>query len=337
MIPYDKAFEVLLELGNSTERWTGNELFDRALRACLMLTEADAVIILTSSRGLEERIALHTGSSVLAVLQAPPVGSEVIRNLAQSCQPLAVPDLTEEPQIAAADGCPGVDPGPVLYVPLRLRQLAPAYLAAYRRRGRARFTRYDVRSMLLLGAWLSSAIETLRLSSGRERLAITDELTSVYNLRFLEAALARELRRGRRFGHEVSIAKIEVDRSYPVGDAEPDDSTAATILAELALVLSRQVRSFDLLGRGDGNTFLLLLPQTTREDAVDVAERARVAVESHSFSDRPAGAMTLSVGVATALEDGADAGKLLAAADRALERAREQGRNCVATLPRRAA
>ena len=191
--------------------------------------------------------------------------------------------------------------------------------------------------MLLLGAWLSSAIETLRLSSGRERLAITDELTSVYNLRFLEAALARELRRGRRFGHEVSIAKIEVDRSYPVGDAEPDDSTAATILAELALVLSRQVRSFDLLGRGDGNTFLLLLPQTTREDAVDVAERARVAVESHSFSDRPAGAMTLSVGVATALEDGADAGKLLAAADRALERAREQGRNRVATLPRRAA
>jgi len=45
----------------------------------------------------------------------------------------------------------------------------------------------------------------------------------------------------------------------------------------------------------------------------------------------------LSVGVATALEDGADAGKLLAAADRALERAREQGRNRVATLPRRAA
>jgi len=336
MTSHDKAFERLLELGNPTERWTRNELLDRALRTTLTLTDADAVIILSSPRGREERIALHNGSSVLAVLQPPPEGSEVIRSLVQSGQPLLVPDLSEQPQFAGTDSCPGLEAGPVIFSPLRQRNLAPSYLAAYRRRGRAQFATHDIRSILLLGAWLNAALENLRLSTSRERLAVTDDLTNVYNLRFLKVALGREIRRAHRFGHAVSIAKIDVDDLDP-GSGESDGPPTAAFLGEVAMVLAREVRSFDILGKYDRDKLMLLLPQTSREGAVEVAERARAAVQRHSFSLGDAGTITLSVGVASSPQDGSDVEKLMAAADRALQKALEQGRNCVATVARRAA
>ena len=332
MASHDKAFEKLLELGDPTERLTRNELLDRALRTTLAVTDADAVVILTTSRGREERLTLHEGSSVLAVLQPHPEGSQVIPSLAQGSQPLVFLDLAEEAHFVAADSCPGVDPGPVIFSPLRHRNLAPSYLAVYRRRGRQRFTTHDVQSMLLLGAWLSTALENLRLSTTKERLAVTDDLTNVYNSRFLKAALGREIQRGHRFGHPVSIAKIRLN-----GLADETGPLAAAFLGEVAVVLAAQVRSFDILGRHGRDNFVLLLPQTSQEGALEVAERARAAVESHAFSMGQAGTITLSAGVASCPQDGSDAEKLLAAADRALQRAMAQGSNCVATLSRRAA
>ena len=336
MASNDKASERLLELGGPTERLTRKELLDRALRTTLALTDADAVVILTTSRGREERLALHEGSSVLAVLQPLPQGSEVIRSLAQSYQPLVIPDLSEEAPFNETDGCPGVGAGPAIFSPLRHRNLAPCYLAAYKRQGRPRFTSHDVQSMLLLGAWLRAAMENLRLSTGREKLAVTDDLTNVYNARFLKAALGREIGRAHRFGHPVSIVKMHLD-GLANGTGDSDGPPTAAFLAEVAAVLAAQVRSFDILGKADRGSFVLLLPQTSQEGALEVAERARAAVESHSFSIGQAGTITLSAGVASSPQHGSDAEKLLAAADRALQKAMAQGSNRVATLTRRAA
>ena len=109
------------------------------------------------------------------------------------------------------------------------------------------------------------------------------------------------------------------------------------MLLEVAGVLGRHVRSFDILGKCDPDRFMLLMPQTNRRGALEVAERLRAAMESHSFSSGQPGAVTLSIGVAISPKDGAEVEKLLEAADRALHQATEQGKNRVATLPRRAA
>jgi diguanylate cyclase (GGDEF)-like protein len=331
----NRTIEVLLDLGNPTERWTRTELLDRALRTALTLTDADAAVILTSSHGREQRLALHGGSAVLAALQSPPSGSEVLRALVQGREPLLVPDLSEDARWATTDACPGLEAGPVLFSPLRQRGLVPAYIAAYRRRGRARFTPHDIHSILLLGAWLNTALENLRLSTSRERLAVTDELTDVYNFRFFKSALGREIRRAQRFGHELSTVKIAVDP--PAHTGAGTDGATGSLFAELARVLAQQVRSFDILAKCGTGQFMLLLPETHREGAMEVAERVRVAVEAHAFAPSPAGVVTLSLGVASFSEDASDAHGLLTAADRALGKATEQGRNCVATAARRAA
>ncbi|HEY2955125.1 MAG TPA: GGDEF domain-containing protein [Candidatus Eisenbacteria bacterium] len=324
----DKAVDLLLELGDPSARRTRSELLDRTLRTAVGLMDADSVVILAPGGRRTERLALHAGSAAPATLQPPAEGSEVLRRFGESSQPLVLADLSDEASISAADGCPGVEAGPTLFTPMRQRNLGPAYLAAYRRRGRARFTLQDTRLMLLLGAWLSAALDNLRLATGTEKRAVTDVLTDVYNHRFLKTALQREVRRASRYGHELSLVIVDVDhlQAYQEQHGQP---RVSQVLKELASLLTQQVRSFDVMGRNAGDGFMLILPQTGRDGAVEVGERMRAAVERTAFQSGAAGEITVSLGVASFPQDGSDANDLVAAADHALERARRNGSNRV--------
>jgi len=297
----------LLELGNPADRRTRVELLDRALRTTLMLLEADAAIITTTTRR-GERLVLHAGSTMPAALPMAAEGSEIIRRLAENSMPVVLPDLSDDARVAAGDGCPGVEAGPVLFTPVHRRDAAPAYVAAYRRRGRARFTTQDGRTMLLLAAWLGSALENLRLSTGTEKVTVTDDLTEIYNYRYLKAALRREIRRASRFSQELSVVLIEVDRleAYQESFGELKSSL---LLKETASALAQQVRSFDVLARFGDDAFMVILPQTGRDGAVSV-----------------------SLGVACFPNEASEIKDLVAAAQRALRQAHERGGNCVATL-----
>ena len=332
----DKAVDMLLALGDPAERRTRSQLLDLALRTTLTLTEADAAAILTPSSKRGERLVLHSGSSTPATLQLPPKGSEVLNTLGKSTQPLVLADLLDDPRISSADGCPGVEAGPTMFTPLRQRGLSPAYVAAYRRRGRARYTMADTRLMVLYGVWLGTALDHLRLSTGTEKVTVTDELTDVYNYRFLKTALNREIRRASRFGQELSLANIGID-NLQAQITEHGELRGNLLVKELASVLAQQVRSFDVLGRYGEDTFMLILPQTGRSGATEAAERMRAAVERHAFSAATAGSITASVGIACFPQDASDLGDLVAASERALQPARQRGVNSVATLARKAA
>ena len=330
MTPQEKSLRALMELGNPSERRTRAELLDRGLQTALMLVDADAIILTISNRR-GERLVLHAGSHVPAALQAPPEGSEVIRRLAEHCQPLMLPELSDDPRVAATDGCPGVEAGPVLFTPVLRRDPVPAYLAAYRRRGRARFTSSDIRQMLLLAAWLSSALENLRLTTGTEKVAVTDDLTDVYNFRYLKTALRREVRRASRFSQELSVVMIDVDHLKTYNDAF-GELKGSLLLREVASALAQQVRSFDVMAKFGDDEFMVILPQTGRDGAAEVAERMRAAIEGQAFSNSTAGAVTASLGVASFPQDATEIKDLVAAATRAVQDAKERGRNCVATL-----
>jgi diguanylate cyclase (GGDEF)-like protein len=336
MASSDKSLELLLELGNPAARCTRADLIDHALRTTLALTDADAAAILSPTSRRGERLVLHAGSAAPATLPPPSEASAVVATLTESCLPLSVPDLADEPRIAASDGCPGVELGPAMYTPLRHRDPVLGYIAAYRRRGRARFTTSDTRLILMLSAWLSTALENIRLATGMERLAITDDLTEVYNSRFLQTALRRELRRASRYGEHLSVALIEVDNLAAYRD-EYGAPRGGLLLREVATLLAQQVRAFDLMGRQGAERFMLVLPQTGIEGAVDVAERMRAAVEAHAFAPRAAGGITVSLGVASFPQEGAEATALVAKATRALMYAQQRGMNCVKTLLPRAA
>ena len=333
MSSLDKALNSLLDLGNPAVKRERAEQLDQALRTLLALTEGDATAILLPGRS--ERLVLHSGTAAPSIVPPHPEGSEVTRALAEDPHPLAIHDLAEDSRFAARDACPGVEAGPAMFAALRRRGSDPGHLAVYRRRGRAKFTAADVRAIVLLSTTLQHSLEALRLSRGLEKLAFTDDLTEVYNARFVKSALKRELRRAARFGQELSLLLVEPDRRGPSA-VEGEDANDEMIRA-LASTLVQQVRSFDFVARFDAGRFIVVLPQTGGAGAVEVAERIRSAVEAQPLNGAKAGAVTVSVGAAVFPKDGAEPPILLTIAARSLAGAQNEGGNRIDSRLDRAA
>ena len=335
MIAREKTFESLLDAFDQPTP-SRTELLSRALACALQLAEADGVVALVvHNRALERWTLLRdSGSPETARVGRP--ASEFGRMLLKASHPIQLADAGEDGRAGAEDGCPGVEAGPALFVPLRHRQHSSGYLAVYRARGATRFAPEQIRLVTLLAAWLTLALDNVRLAESVERLAVTDDLTQVYNYRFLKSALRREIKRAGRFGQQLSIVMIDVDNLKAYNDRN-GHMRGSLLLREIAGLFAQQVRSWDLVAKYGGDEFTLILPQTAREGACVVAERMRAAVEQHAFPLAPLGSITISLGVAVYPDDATDAMGLIRTADLALYQAKRQGRNRVESIEVRAA
>lgn len=164
------------------------------------------------------------------------------------------------------------------------------------------------------------------------RLAVTDPLTGAQNRRALEAEAEREIARAHRSGTELSVLVLDIDRFKQLNDTRGHDAGDA-VLCALVELLRHESRTADLVARTGGEEFILLLPDTTLNGAVDVAERLRQAVEESclEFEGKPV-RYTISIGVASLGVEQPTWGSMLRAADKALYEAKASGRNRVMTL-----
>ncbi len=320
---HERDFASLLDLGSRLGAHSRSERLGLALHSARSLVECDGAAVLCQHRRGLERLTLGPESPIPREVE--PGSEATARWVAHARGAIRLDDLAAEPRFVH-DGCPGVDAGPALLVPLRGHMPAPGYLALYRQRGRRHFSEGDARLATLLAAWAGLALETLRLSERVEKLAITDDLTQVYNFRFLKTALRREIRRASRFGQELSLVMLDVDNLKAYNDRH-GHLRGSHLLKRIAQLLAQNLRSFDLIAKYGGDEFTLILPQTAGEGAAVVAERMRTAVESTEFPLAPRGAITISLGVATFPTDASDGLGLIRVADRALYRAKQSGRN----------
>lgn len=330
MVSREKALDELLDLTGSPGLNTRAGLLQRVLQTTLSLVEADGATLMAPHQGRLERLAATPEQCDFPPQEPSRRGSEFTRLLVHVSRPLCIPDLAADPRVEATDACPEVDAGPALFVPMRRREHASGYLAAFRSRGAPAFSPTDARQLSLLAAWTAMALENLRLCESVEKLAVTDDLTQVYNYRFLKLALKRELKRSMRFGQELGLVMLDVDNLKGYNDRN-GHLRGSYLLREMAALLARQVRSFDLIAKYGGDEFTLILPQTGLEGSVAVAERMRRAVEEHAFPLEDAGVITISLGVAICPRDAEDGQTLIRTADQALYVAKRQGRNRVLT------
>ena len=162
-----------------------------------------------------------------------------------------------------------------------------------------------------------------------ERLAVTDGLTGVFNHRRFQEALHAELLRAERHQRPMGVLMIDVDFFKKVNDAMGHPA-GDELLRRLAKVLGADLRQTDLIARYGGEEFAVLLPETTKSEAMQVAERMRGQVEELINKDASwPQKVTISVGVATFPEDGKAAEAVLSAADQAMYVAKRTGRNRV--------
>lgn len=166
------------------------------------------------------------------------------------------------------------------------------------------------------------------------RLVYTDPLTGLPNRRQFVAAFEAEMARVSRYGGSFSLAVMDCDefKAYNDCHGHPAGDDA---LCELAAVLREQLRASDLVARLGGEEFAVLMVGTGKGTAGSVAERLRRRVAGHPFAG--CHTLTLSIGIATALEDADTPDALLRMADQALYAAKAQGRNRTVLAERAAA
>ncbi len=163
--------------------------------------------------------------------------------------------------------------------------------------------------------------------------ASRDPLTGLYNRRQLALDLQRELSRAKRYSTPLSLIMADVDFFKHYNDTN-GHLAGDEILRQLAGLFVSNTRDVDTVYRYGGEEFIILLPQTDLAGAITVAEKLRQKVEKHSFphgEKQPGGRLTISLGVAAYPDHARDAEGLILAADRALYRAKQSGKNRYAT------
>jgi diguanylate cyclase (GGDEF)-like protein len=168
-----------------------------------------------------------------------------------------------------------------------------------------------------------------------ERLIITDEKTKLFNFRHFKSELQSEIARAKRFNESVSLIMIDADKFKHYNDTN-GHVLGDEALIKMARLMKSICRETDKPARFGGEEFAILLPKTGKEEAVIFAERIRKAIEEAVFVNQekqPGGNFTASLGVATYPEDCTDAETLVNAADKALYKAKEKGRNRVEVAP----
>ena len=170
------------------------------------------------------------------------------------------------------------------------------------------------------------AIETARLG----RLAVTDDLTRAFNVRYLGSRMTEEVGRARRYGEGFSVLMLDLDHFKRVNDTYGHPAGDEVLRAFTDRVRG-EVREPDVLIRRGGEEFVLLMPSTKTEEAAKVADRIRAAVAATPIATPSHGSipLTVSIGVAT-WRAGEDPKTVEARADAALYRAKDEGRDRVA-------
>ncbi|MFH0994683.1 MAG: diguanylate cyclase [Pseudomonadota bacterium] len=175
---------------------------------------------------------------------------------------------------------------------------------------------------------LSLSLANLKLQSALRQQSIQDTLTGLFNRRYLDESLAREIARARRAGATVGIIMIDIDYFKRFNDTYGHDA-GDTVLQSVGKFISLHVREGDIACRYGGEEFTLIMPGASLESAFARAEELRKGVQSlqMSHAGKPLESITLSLGVAAFPQDGETGELVIQAADAALYRAKDNGRN----------
>lgn len=156
-----------------------------------------------------------------------------------------------------------------------------------------------------------------------EELSITDQLTQLYNRSYLDKILHKEITRFQRYGTLMSVIMIDIDYFKEVNDLY-GHLAGDTVLIEIAKILKSNIRTTDTLGRWGGEEFMIICADNSLNEAIQLAEKLRMAIASYTFSE--VGTKTASFGVATS-KPNEDELSLVQRVDNALYKAKENGRN----------
>ncbi len=219
----------------------------------------------------------------------------------------------------------------LIAVPLKIQQrtIGVLYLDDFEPR---EFVAYKLELLSVLTSFATMSIDHARLHQWTLQLACTDGLTGLYNHRQFMKIFTEEVARAHRYDKALSIILFDVDDFKKFNDTYGHPN-GDIVLREIATLLRELLRDCDTIFRYGGEEFVVLLPETPLLEAVNVAERIRIFIETESplflTEITKTHGVTVSVGVAALPNDGSDSGSLLKVVDDLMYRAKGEGKNKV--------
>lgn len=306
----DRILPVVLETAQASTRARAG--------AVLLLTPDRSELVLAVGRGLAE----HEVDEALRL----PFGVGIAGRVARSGDPVRGRVGTAAGELRAGPGEPTATA--LVAVPLKSSTTVIGVLLLFEREGGGEFGEDDMAMLRTFTTQATVAVDNVLLHEEARRLSVTDGLTGLYNYRYFQLTVAKEIERASRFERPLALLMLDLDHFKRVNDVHGHQRGDA-VLVELANRVRRTVRDVDILARYGGEEFVAILPETDARGAGQAAERIANAVRRRPFGAAGEDPLevTISVGVALYPAHGTTAAVLLRRADEALYTAKRAGRD----------
>src|SRR3954464_3047780 len=275
--------------------------------------------------------AVGAGSDKLLGMRLKP-GEGIAGWVAQHTQPLLVPDVHADKRFATRfDKASRFHTKSILCVPLTFKERTMGVIELVNGPRDGTFGEEDLKILSTVAEFSAIAIENARNFHKVQELTVLDDHTGLFNSRHLRRTLEQEIVRAVRFGHPVSLVFFDLDRFKQVNDTHGHQA-GSRVLHEVGSLLLKTLRSTDVPVRYGGDEFVILMPETSKDQAVAAARRIGGEIARQPFlSDKPYGPvkLTASLGVSAFPDDARDPENLILRADEAMYRVKADNRGGV--------
>ncbi|MCC6545267.1 MAG: diguanylate cyclase [Nitrospirae bacterium] len=290
----------------------------------MLLNEETHQIEVRSTKGLNFAILSH--------IRIRP-GEGIAGRVLQTGVPMAISNIEEDKRVSRPNRL-RYKTKSFISLPLMIRNKGIGVLNLADKRDGTGFSENDIKLLEAIALYSAAAVERrfyYQSSIDLRKISITDSLTGLLNRRYFEERLSEEFERSRRHKQPFSLIILDIDNFKSLNDSY-GHLFGDEILKTTTSVIRRCVRIIDIAARYGGEEFAIILPTTDKSGTSIIAERIRAEVESTITHVRDTGAtinITVSLGIASFPEDASVAEELVNNADRALYRAKSQGKNKV--------
>lgn len=243
--------------------------------------------------------------------------------------PVIVPDVTKDRRFVC--DIKGSDSShSLMCVPLKSKGKVIGVMEFGNNEDSEPFTKNDMDLLMKISDYISLAIERVALYQKMAELAVTDDLTKLFNSRYLNRTIEVEIQRSERSKTSVSLIFMDLDNFKQVND-NFGHLVGSKVLVEVGEILMKSLRSIDIIARYGGDEFVIVLPQTVPEAAMRVAERVRRLIEKNIFLKKDGYniRLTASFGVASYPRSAKTKEELIKLADEAMYKVKSYTKNGV--------
>ncbi|MEE9613466.1 MAG: diguanylate cyclase [Thermodesulfobacteriota bacterium] len=334
-----KNLETVLAIsGAVSSTMDSSKVLDIIVKKVAEITDAVRCSIVLITKDTEGKVLASHDEPIKGDLKIDLSKYPEIKEVMATRHPLALEDMAEHPLMSGVtehmEQLKGMS---ILVVPLVFNKEVLGTLFLRAMRFKKGFTRREIELCRSVASASYNAIRNVQLFEKIQKekehlkeMAITDQLTSLYNHSFFYTRLEEEFQRAVRYSIPLSLIMMDIDDFKKIND-NYGHRTGDLVLKEIGTMIKNCVRKTDIVARYGGEEFSVVLPQTTLEGAAEEAERIREFIGKHNRYVRVGKEnITVSMGVASYPAEGVtDAEDLVNLADKALYEAKNAGKNCV--------